>query len=191
MSKNLRLPRPSGYATRMTQPLTHEQLVDHKGADMADLIRQLRAAPHILRDSVRDLSPQDLEATPIPGKWSTRQCVEHIALVSLGWTNIFYEAIAAAHPNLRHQDPQWAAPEEARARLSVTDALDVYERNNLRLADFLATLPPQDWTRKFPPVQWLTSPFEIRDHLHWGTIGHLHHHLKFIEEKRAAMLTKD
>ncbi len=141
----------------MAAHMTHPQLVSYKGV----YIRQLRASPQILRDALRHVSPQQLEATPIPGKWSTRHCVEHIVLVSLGWSNIFYEAIE--------------------------DALDVHERNNLRLADFLANLPPLDWTRKFPPVQWLTTPLEIRDHLHWGVIGHLYHHLLFIAQKRAAL----
>jgi len=123
----------------------------------------------------------------VPGKWSTRTVVEHIALVGLGWTNICFEAIGKVHDNPRNHNPDWAASEETRARKSFTDALNVYDRNNSVVADYLSRLPPGDWTRKFPAVQWLPCEFEIRDHLHWGIIWHLHHHLRYIEEKRRAM----
>lgn len=167
--------------------MTRQEIIRYKGVDMADLIRQLREAPAILRQSIAGLSDAELHAIPIPGKWSTRTVVEHIARVNLGWTNMLYEAIGKVHDNIRNHNPQWSADEDARAQRSVADALDVYELNSNRVADYLATLPPAEWTRKFPPVQWMTIDFEIRDHLHWGIVGHLHHHIQFIEEKREAL----
>jgi hypothetical protein len=167
--------------------MTEQDRLALKGRDMADLIGQLRAAPARLRSSVDGLTMEELEAHPVPGTWSMRECVEHIALVSLGWTNIFYEAIGPYHDNIRNRNPEWAAPEEARAKRSLVDALDVYSMNNARVADYLATLPPDDWTRPFDRVQWLPCRFEIRDHLHWGLLGHLDHHLIKMHDKRVAL----
>ncbi|MEI8194439.1 MAG: DinB family protein [Phycisphaerae bacterium] len=167
--------------------MNHEELVTFKGVDVADLCRQLRAAPAILRAAVADLTLAELEARPIPDKWSTRGVVEHVALVSLGWTDIFYEATGKAYDNVRNHDLDWSASESARAKCGVAEALDVYDRHCHGIADYLQTLPPADWTRRFPAVQWLPHEFEIRDHLHWGIVGHLHYHLKFIVEKRAAL----
>ena len=59
--------------------------VRYKGVDIADLIRQLRAAPALLRASAAGLSQRELESHPVAGKWSVREVVEHVALVSLGW----------------------------------------------------------------------------------------------------------
>src|SRR5688572_12523171 len=121
--------------------------VRDKGIDMADLIRQLRCAPALLSAAVAGLSPDDLAARPIAGKWSIGEVVEHVALVGLGWTNILFEAIGGAHDNPRNRDPAWSAAEEARAKQGVAEALDVYERNNRRVADYLAALPSGEWTR--------------------------------------------
>lgn len=167
--------------------MTRQELIRNKGVDMADLISQLREASAILRQSVAGLSNAELEATPVPGKWSTRAAVEHVARVNLGWSDMFYEAIGNGARSDCNRNPKWLAEEDARAGRSMDDALDVFERNANCVADYLETLPASDWTRKFPPVQWLTIDCEIRDHLHWGIVGHMHHHIQFIEEKRAAM----
>ena len=43
------------------------------------LIENYLAGPEILRRSVSGMSDQQLDATPIPFKWSTRQIVLHIS----------------------------------------------------------------------------------------------------------------
>ena len=43
------------------------------------LIENYLAGPEILRRSVSGMSDQQLDATPIPFKWSTRQVVLHIS----------------------------------------------------------------------------------------------------------------
>src|SRR5690242_12749104 len=106
--------------------------VRDKGTDMGDLSRQLRRAAELLRASAAGLAPDGLAARPIAGKWSIAEVVEHVALVGLGWTNILFEAIGGVHDNPRNRDPAWSAADEARAKLGVVEALDVYERNNRR-----------------------------------------------------------
>jgi len=85
--------------------MTAEEKISYKGIDMADLIGQLRAGPALLRQSVEGLTDAQVEATPVPRKWSTRTVVEHITLVGLGWTNICFEAIGKVHDNPRNHNP--------------------------------------------------------------------------------------
>lgn len=160
-----------------------------KAASMADLCARMHAAPDRLAAAVKGLTPAACEAHPLPGKWSVRECVEHIALVSLGWTDMCYEAIEDDYPRPRTADREWKAPLEAEARQSQQAALDVYRRHCANLAAFFGTLPPEDFTRKFKPVSWLTEPFQISECMNWGVVIHCDWHLVTLHRLRTALGT--
>ena len=47
--------------------------------DYAQLIDDYLAGPQMLRAAVAGMTAEQLDARPIPGKWSTRQVLCHIA----------------------------------------------------------------------------------------------------------------
>jgi hypothetical protein len=47
--------------------------------DYADLISDYCAGPQKLRAAVAGMAAEQLDARPIPGKWSTKQVICHIA----------------------------------------------------------------------------------------------------------------
>lgn len=165
----------------MTIPTTD---YPEKAVDMADLIARLRAAPERLAAAIIDLTPAELEAFPVPNEKSVRQVVEHVALVSLGWSDLFFEAIDDVYDNPRRQDTAWRVPLETQAQTGVAAALDVYRRHNAALAEFLGRLPAADFRRPFKRVSWLTEPFQINESINWGCVLHADWHLAQVHLKR-------
>lgn len=155
-----------------------------KAADMADLSARLRAAPERLDAAVADLTPAELEAHPVPNEKTLREVVEHVALVSLGWSDHFFEAIEDEYDSPRRQDKGWRVPLETEAALGVAAALAVYRRHNGFLADFLSRLPATDFRRPFKRVAWLTEPFQINESINWGCVLHCDWHLAQVHVKR-------
>ncbi len=158
-----------------------------KASSMADLIARLPRAAARVAAALDGITPAHAEETPYPGKWSIRETVEHIAGVSLGWTDIFYDAIAGAYPTPRDADPAWRAPLEAEARQSLASAVAVYRRHNSAVAEFLAALPAEDFTRPFKIVAFLTEPFLIKESINWGLVIHADYHLATLHLLRAAL----
>jgi hypothetical protein len=158
-----------------------------KASSLADLIERLPAAVDRVEAALEGLTAEQCACTPFPGKWSIRQTVEHIALVSLGWTDIFYQAIDGVYPTPRATDLAWRAPLEAQAQESLAGALAVFRAHNTHIAEFLATLPPTDFLRPFQVVAFLTEPFLIKESINWGLVIHADYHLATVHRVRLAL----
>ncbi len=50
--------------------------------DIAQLIDEYAAGPQSLRDAIAGMTPEQIDAAPVPSKWSTRQVVCHLADLS-------------------------------------------------------------------------------------------------------------
>lgn len=157
-----------------------------KATSMADLVARLGQAPERLALAVAGLTPDECEAHPFADEKSVRECAEHVACVSLGWTDHFFEAIEDLYesPRAATRSRAWCEPLEAEARASLAAALAVYRRHNAFLATFLARLPDADFGRPFKRVAWLTEPFLIRESINWGCVLHCDWHLGQIQRKR-------
>jgi hypothetical protein len=156
-----------------------------KAVDMADLIARLEAAPARVAAAIAGLPAEDLVAHPVAGKWSIAEQVRHIALVSVGWSEIFYSAIEDVYTTPRTSYPGWKAAREAEAEGGVEAAMDVFARQNRSVADFLRALPAGDFARPFKVVAFLTEPFQICESVNWGLVIHADWHLASICRLRA------
>jgi uncharacterized damage-inducible protein DinB len=58
------------------------------------------AGPAALRRAVADLSPQQLQARPVPGKWSTLEVVCHLVDSEQAWCHRMKRVIAEERPLL-------------------------------------------------------------------------------------------
>lgn len=161
-----------------------ETAYPEKARSMYDLIERLPKAVTRLEAALDGLSTAECEESPFAGKWSIHQCVEHIALVSLGWTDIFYQAIDGIYPTPCTMNPQWQAALEDDARQGMPEAVAVYRQHNTAVADFLTTLPASDFDRGFQIVSFLTEPFQINESVNWGLVIHCDYHLATLHKLR-------
>lgn len=154
------------------------------------LLANLRHAPARVAAAVAGLSDDEIHATPIPGKWSVRECIEHIVKVDLGWTDILYEAVSPYHPELRQYVPNWHEAAKARLVKSLPDALNVLRQNHVEVMEYLEQLPEPAFVFEHRPVQWMVQakiPFVIKESVNWGLSVHPDHHLIHIHAKRQAL----
>ena len=158
-----------------------------KAVSMAELINRIRLAPERLAAALEGLTADDIDAHPIPGKWSIRECTEHIASASIGWSDMFFEAIEDFYTTPRTIDNKWRVPLENELKESIDSAVSVYRRHANNLADFLSTLPAEDFARKFKAVSWLTESFQINESINWGVVIHCDYHLVTLHRLRTAL----
>lgn len=70
-----------------------------------DLIDQYLAGPQKLRHAIVGMTDGQLDATPIPGRWSTRQVVCHIADFEPVYADRMKRVIAMSEPTFFGGDP--------------------------------------------------------------------------------------
>ena len=158
-----------------------------KAQSMSDLISRLPKAADRLQAALVGLSVDDWHALPFTGKWSIRQCAEHILSAALGWTDMCYQAIEDEYTTPRNKDINWRDSYLAAAEGDIYAIPAVFLQHNIALASFLTSLPESDFARGFKPVAFLTEPFQISESINWGVVIHCDHHLATIEKNRKAL----
>src|SRR5436190_730958 len=78
--------------------MAHEKLID-----------EYLAGPALLRQAVAGMTDQQLDARPVPGKWSTRQVVCHVADFEPVYADRMKRVIAQKHPTFFGGDPDMFA----------------------------------------------------------------------------------
>ncbi len=142
------------------------------------------------RAGVEGLSDADFDAHPIAGKWSLGEYVHHITEVDLGWTDLFYQAIAPDESIARPYVKDWNAAAIARSKASIAAALDVFDQNHRDVGALLATLPDAALVLLRPGVSWLKTnniQFQINDNCNWGLVMHVDHSLRCMHKHRVAL----
>jgi hypothetical protein len=154
-------------------PMSHDRLID-----------EYLAGPAALRQAIAGMTPAQLNAAPIPGKWSTRQVICHIADFEPVYLDRIKRVIAEEEPLLLSGDPDRFAAALAYEHRDLETELQLIEISRRHLAGLLRTLPPATFQRK-------------GRHSHDGLLtlealliritGHIPHHIQKIAEKRAVL----
>jgi hypothetical protein len=157
-------------------------------------ITMLSEPPRWLEESLTGLSPADLDAQPIPGKWSYREFINHIVGVDLGWTDILYRSVRSVRPEcprLGSWPADWKAAYDRRlADGDTTTALAVLRENHAAVADWIGSLSDEDFLHPFPGVLWLIDAglqVVVADQGRWGLYLHPYYHLAFMQRHRVAL----
>jgi quinol monooxygenase YgiN/uncharacterized damage-inducible protein DinB len=148
------------------------------------LIDAYLAGPAQLRSAVAGMTPEQLAAAPVPGKWSTKQVVCHIADFEPVYADRMKRVIAEDQPPLRGGDPDVFAAKLAYDARDVEEELQLIESVRRHTARVLRTLPEEDFERT--GIHSTDGPLTLRTLLERIT-NHIPHHAKFIAEKRAAL----
>ncbi len=148
------------------------------------LIAKYLAGPAALRQAIVGMTPAQLNAAPIPGKWSTRQVICHIADFEPVYADRIKRVIAEDEPLLMSGDPDQFAAKLAYDQRDLDTELQLIEIVRRHLAGILRTLPAETFQRA---GQHSRDGLLTIETLLTRITGHIPHHVQTIAEKRAAL----
>jgi hypothetical protein len=137
-----------------------------------------------LRSAVAGMTPEQVLARPVPGKWSTLEVVAHVADTEVYYTDRIERTIALERPLLMGVD-ELPYPERLNYQaLDLAEQLDLFTALRRHGTRILRLQPPESWLRV--AVHSETGIVTLRQ-LVFQAVRHVRHHLPFIAEKRGAM----
>jgi uncharacterized damage-inducible protein DinB len=158
--------------------------LDDTSVATADLIAAYELGIDDLRTAVAGLTPEQILARPIPGKWSTLEVVAHLADTEIYFTDRIERTLALERPLLLGVDER-PYPERLNYQaLDLAEQLDLFTALRRHVTRILRLQPPAAWQRT--AVHSETGIVTLRQ-LVFQCVRHLRHHVPFIAEKRAAM----
>jgi uncharacterized damage-inducible protein DinB len=152
--------------------------------DYAQLIDEYLAGPQKLRDAVAGMTAEQLDARPIPGKWSTKQVICHLADFEPVYVDRMKRVIAENDPTMFSGDPDLFAARLAYDQRDVAVELDFIALARKHMGAILRALKPEDFQRR--GMHSDAGPIML-EKLLTNITNHIPHHVKFIDEKRAAL----
>jgi uncharacterized damage-inducible protein DinB len=151
---------------------------------VTDLISAYERGVEELRLAVAGLTVEQLRSRPVAGKWSTLEVVCHIADCEQFFADRMKRTVAMDRPLLLGADG-FRYPEPLRYQQHDPEQeLDLVAVTRRQMARTLRLVAPDAWQRT--AVHSETGLVTLRQLL-LHAINHLHPHLRFVAEKRAAM----
>ena len=148
------------------------------------LIDQYAAGPKLLREKTAGMTREQALARPVPGKWSTLEVVCHLADFEIVYADRLKRVIAEHEPTMFGGDPDVFAAKLSYHDRDLAEELAMIESIRNSTARILRKLGEADFARVGKHSE--AGPLPLATLLERVT-GHLPHHAKFIEEKRAAL----
>ena len=137
-----------------------------------------------LGQAIQGLTLDELKARPIEGKWSTLEVVCHLADTEIYFTDRIERTIALDNPLLMGVDER-PYPEKIQFQeQSLDEEIELMSLLRRRTARILRRQPESAWKRT--AVHSGSGLCTLED-LVKKAIGHVHHHLPFIAEKRKVL----
>ena len=150
----------------------------------AELIDAYLAGLPRLRRAVSDLSPDQLRARPVPGKWSTLEVVCHLVDSEQAWCHRMKRVIAEEMPLLIGYDESRFTAALAYHQGDLEEELTLLEGMRRQMARRLAAVPETTWSRT--GVHSERGLVTLEEMLR-AEVEHVPHHIRHILEKRRAL----
>ncbi len=147
------------------------------------LIDEYLVGPKKLRDAIDGMTAEQIDAAPVPGKWSNRQVICHIADFEPVYADRMKRIIVEENPTMFGGDPDVFAAGLAYNERDIEEELQLLEAVRKHVARILTTLKPEQFERTGNHTE--DGPISLEVLLQRIT-NHIPHHIAFIEEKRAA-----
>jgi hypothetical protein len=157
---------------------------DDESVGTADLIAAYERGVDELRAAVAGLTPEQMLARPVAGKWSTLECVAHLADTEVFFTDRIVRTVALDRPLVMSADENLYIARLNYQSFDPDEQLALFTALRRHAARILKAQPPEGWTRT--AVHSGAGLLTLRQ-LVWQSVRHLRHHLPFIAEKRAAL----
>jgi hypothetical protein len=149
-----------------------------------ETIEQYELGGQKLGQAILGLTLDELQAVPIPGKWSTQNVVIHLADAEAAFADRIRRIIATDNPTLLAWDENQFSANLLYSEQSTEDAVTMIDLTRRQLARVLKKLPTQAFARA---GQHSEAGRQTLEQIIDKAIWHLDHHLKFIAEKRAKL----
>ena len=145
---------------------------------------QYAAGPQLLRTAVTGLSNAQLRRPAPPGKWSILKALCHLADFELVYADRMKRILAENRPTFFSGNPDLFAAGLHYARRDPEEELAVIAAVRRQMTRILRECSPADFERV--GVHSEDGPLLLAGLLH-RIVGHIPHHLEFVEQKRAAL----
>ncbi|MFO0839862.1 MAG: DinB family protein [Phycisphaerae bacterium] len=150
----------------------------------AELIDRYLAGADLPARGIAGLSRQELTGFPVAGTWSIQQVVLHLMDSDLIASDRMKRVIAEDHPLIIGYDETRFSQRLGYQQADAATACEVFRLNRKMTADMLRRLPAADYER-----------FGIHNERGKVTLqefvetyaDHVHHHMKFVMEKRRVL----
>ena len=149
-----------------------------------ELLKQYEKGPDLLKTAVAGVREDQFDQAPVPGKWSIRQVVCHIADFEPVYADRMKRVLVEDNPTMFGGDPDVFAAGLHYDKRSVHDELELISVVRRQMAVILRNTDVEDFQRT--GVHSEAGPLTLETLLERIT-RHIPHHLTFIEAKIAAM----
>jgi len=137
--------------------------------------------PQQIAHTVRSLSPEALDVSPAPGKWSIRQILIHLADCELVFAFRLRQTVAEPHHTVQPFDQdKWAEQSDAYDALTALEMFTAVRRWNIL---FLSSLPQETFAKQMTHPERGTMTLQV---VVETMAGHDRNHWKQIERLNAA-----
>jgi uncharacterized damage-inducible protein DinB len=137
-----------------------------------------------LRRAVADLTPEQLRARPVRGKWSALEVVCHLVDSEQAWCHRMKRVIAEERPLLIGYDEGRFSTALLYHQRELDEELTLLEGMRQQMARILRALPAAAWSRSGVHSERGLMTLE---ELLKAEAEHVPHHLNYILEKRRAL----
>jgi DinB superfamily len=137
-----------------------------------------------LRRAVSGLTDQEVKARPGPGDWSILEVVHHLTDSDCIAIDRMKRMLTEDNPSLLYADETAYVERLCSHEQSLEDSLILFEVGRRQFARVLHHLPADAFERRGTHNR--RGPVTVGDMVK-DYVGHVDHHLKFINEKRARL----
>ena len=149
-----------------------------------DLLKQYEQGPDVLKTALAGVREDQLDRTPVPGKWSIRQVVCHIADFEPVYADRMKRVLVEDNPTMFGGDPDVFAAGLHYEKRGVQEEIELISVVRRQMAVILRNTEVEDFQRT--GVHSEAGPLTLETLLERIT-RHIPHHVTFIEAKIAAM----
>lgn len=151
---------------------------------ISELAENYRSGAAALRAAVAGMTPDQLRARPIPGRWSTLEVVAHIADFEPVFADRIQRILALDTPTLLAADENLFVQRLHYHDRDLEEELAVVDAIRHKIARLISHLEPGDLQRL--GTHSLKGPLTLEAIISSAS-QHIPHHLPFITEKRRAL----
>lgn len=148
------------------------------------LVENYLAGPEILRRTIAGMTAEQLKASPIPFKWSTRQVVFHLADMDIVYADHMKRVIAETEPQLLGPHEKSYAIRLAYDMRDVDEEVRLIKAVRRHMGRILRAIDAVDFQRE--GIHSEHGPVTLAQLLRHA-VNHIPHHAQYIEENRRAL----
>jgi hypothetical protein len=148
------------------------------------LIERYAAGATVPAAAIRGLTPQELNAFPVPNTWSIQQIILHLMDSDLIGSDRMKRVAAEENPSLLAYDETAFTKRLSYESLDPEMACEIFRLNRLMTTAVLQKLPDEAFARAGMHSE---RGRETLADLVEGYAHHLDHHMKFLKDKRRAL----